>query len=442
MNNSPSFKDKIYTTRINGYLKMSDFRVGIDKVKGRLTKWERESALGYKARQEVATLFNVTKKTVKTCNGLLFRKEVNYTDLNPLFEAKIEDIDNNDAELNEFAIDVSESALWNGISFILVDVPQSASNPETLQQQLDMGLIPYFTKIEASQIVNRRIINNKLVQITIKETVTEYEGDFGEKEIEQYRVLKIGGGKIYRGDTVYLEWENGLSYIPIVPVYTNKQGYLDGSPKFIDIADLNLKHFNFQSQLDKTLFIASNPIPKVWGQRSNEQDEMAIGVDKALTWNHKDDGDFQWEEFKGTSVDKLQSEIDRIEKRMAIIGLSMMTQNDKQMTATERIIDSTSENSDLSAIASSIEWSLNTAYGYWCDFMGVEQTGEITVNKDFTGIALTPEQAKVYLELFMSGVLTLEQLWDELQKQEFIGDFDRDLVKAELEAQNQNVALG
>jgi hypothetical protein len=444
MGNSPSFEDKIYKKRLAQWSKVNAFRDGIGSVVKLLNKWERESVDGYKARQNVATLFNATKKTILTANGLLFRKEIAWTDdLNAQFlEKALSNIDNCDSDLNEFAKDVTASALWYGISFILVDLPKSDIVPETRQQQIDLGLVPYFTKVEVPQIVNRRIEGNKLVQITIRETVTEPDGEFGEKDIEQYRVLNIGSGRIFRDNVVVHEWVTGLDYIPLIPIYSNKEGYLDASPKFMDLIDLNLKHFNFQSQLDKTLFIASNPVPKIWGSLKGDEDSMTIGVDQALVFARKDEGDFEWTEFKGTSVDKLQDEINNTEKRMAVIGLSMLTQREGLKTATEKVIESTSENSDLVSVASSIEAGLNTAYIYWCDIMKTPITGEISANKDFNGVAMTPDQAKTYLEMYNSGTLTLDQLWDELQKQEFIGKFDREVAKANLEAKNQNVALG
>lgn len=442
MSNSPSFEDKIYKQRIENWSKMEAFKEGLDAVKPYLMKWERESTDGFKARQKSATLFNVVNKTVQTSNGLIFRKEISYSDLNPVFEQRIEDIDNRDADLNEFAKEVCESSLWKGVSYILVDMPFTEIIPETLQQQNELGLIPYFTKIEADQVVNRRISGDQLTQMTIKEVLTEYEGAFGEVQVEQYRVLFIGGGKIYRDDKVVREWTTGLNYIPIVPVYSNKKGYFDGASKFVEIANLNLKHFNLQSQLDKTLFIASNPIPKIWGSIGDETNEMTVGVDKALTWAHKDDGDFAWEEFKGTSVDKLQDELEKTEQRMATLGLSMLVKQQKDITATEKVIDSAGENSDLSSIADSVEWALNTAYAYFCDMMKTPLMGEIKVNDDFTGVGLSSEQAKVYLEMYNAGVLDIERLWDELQRQEFIAEFDRDEVKANIEAKNQSMDLG
>jgi len=123
------------------------------------------------------------------------------------------------------------------------------------------------------------------------------------------------------------------------------------------------------------------------------------------------------------------------------IGISILT--DKEQTATESAINAAGETSDLSSMASSLASSLNMAYSYWCDMMGKKATGFISVNKDFTGMALTPAQAKIYLDMYNSGTLTLEQFWDEMELREVIQTIeDRDLIKAELEATNQNVSIG
>lgn len=459
MSNNPSFKDSTYTKRIAAFQKMDDFREGLEAVKGRLIQWEREDDKAFASRKERATLYNATKKIVNASVGMIFSKEIAYTDLCPQFMEIEDDVDNNDSDLNEFMKECAESALWSGISYILLDTPTSDIQPETLQQQRELGIRPYFTKIEAKQVINKRFshINgtNQLTQMTIEETVTEYEEGFSEKEVTQWRVLFIGGGMVYRkkqDDTysVVKTWATGLSYIPIVPVYSNKVGFFDATPKLIDIADLNLKHFNYQSQLDKTLFIAANPIPVIWGRTGGDNDsisggkskEVVIGVDTAITFRDKNEGDFAWVEFEGKSVDKLQEEIKNIETRIATLGLSMLTQANTTKTATERKIDSAEENSDLSSFAKSIEWSANTAYIYFCDMVKANPTGEIKVNDEFVDSSITPEQAKVYLDMHRNGEMTLDQLWTELEHRDFIEEIsDRDMAKAELEAQNQNVTL-
>jgi hypothetical protein len=339
--------------------------------------------------------------------------------------------------INEFMKEASLNALWDGISFILVDMPKNEIEIVNFQQQVALGVTPYFSHVRASQILNRRIENQTLVQITLDENVTEYEGAFGEKTINQQRVLFIGGGRIYRNDAVVYEWTNNLNYIPLIPVYSNKTTYLNGAPKFLPMAQLNFKHYNIGSQLDKALFVSANPIPVIFGDVNEEQGgQVVIGVDMALKFRDRTEGGFEWVEFAGTSIDKLQEEIKNVETRMASIGLAMLTNAKGDKTATEASIVATSETSDLSSIASSIEWSINEAYRVWCEMMGQSPSGELTVNKDFVG-ALTPDEARVYLDMFNSGVLDIDTLWTELQRREFVQEFDRDLAKAQIEAKNQ-----
>lgn len=163
MSNSPTFQDSTYTKYQDKVFKLDDFRTGVEAVKKRLTKWERETDEAYKARQDVAVLYNVVKRTVETTAGMLFREELSWSDdLNKLFLSRAENIDNNDTELNEFMKESATNSLWYGISFILVDMPKNEEPIASFQQQLNKGLIPYYTHITPKQILNRRITNGQL----------------------------------------------------------------------------------------------------------------------------------------------------------------------------------------------------------------------------------------------------------------------------------------
>ena len=442
MSNSPKFTDSLHQNNAKNLAVMNAFRN--NDVRELLIKWERETDDGYKSRQLNSVLYNVVEKTINTAKGMLFRKPLNWSDdLNTLFvQIASEDVDRNSTSLSEFAKEATVNALWDGISFIIVDFPkiENGDGIVSFQQQLDSKLTPYFSHVKQSQILNRRMSGDRLTQITIDENIIEEDGEFGEKTVNQQRVLFIGGGRIYREGGIAYEWTNNLPYIPIVPVYTNKTGFLQGVPKFLPLAKLNLKHYNFSSQLDKSLFVAANPIPVIKGRANDDKEgEVAIGVDIAVTFADAESGSFEWVEFAGTSIDKLQEEIKNVENRMSSIGLAFLTSDNKDRTATEAAIVSTSETSDLSAIATSIQWAINQAYRIWCEMMNQQPTGEITGNRDFVG-ALSAEQAKVYLQMQKDNQITLDQLWTELERREFIQEFDRELAKAEIEAKNQSMA--
>lgn len=436
--NNPSFTDSRYLKNISSWKLMHDFKNGIESIKKHLKKWEREDKEGYKSRLESATLFNVVEKTIKTANGMIFKKELTYDNLNKDFLAKSHDIDNNDSDINEFFRHASEAALWYGVSYIVVDFPFNTDEIVNKQQQLEKGLVPYFSYVTPLDVPNFRYENNQLTQFTIKSIEIVPDGDFGEKSVERYRVFKKGSITIFEEGVAPIEILTGLDYIPIIPLYTNKQSNLSGKPRFKSLALMNIKHFNYESQLDKTLFIASNPIPVIYGTKDNE--DITIGVDKALTFSNKEEGGFEWVEFVGTSVDKLQNKINSIEVQMVEMGIAVITQ--KEMTATERMINKISEDSDLSAIANSISWSATTAYQYWCDMMGVSYADEaIIVNSNFDQMMLTPNDANFYLDSYSRGAISRDRLWTELQNRGILGEFDKEAEKAELEANVDDVKL-
>ncbi len=438
----PSFQDERYTKNLPLWVKMRDFKEGIEKAKKYLRKWEREDEDGYNSRLNTTTLYNVVENTIKTANGLLFKKELTCEGLNKDFLAKAEDIDNNDSDLNDFFKHASELALWYGVSYIVIDFPYNEDVIVNKQQQIQKGLLPYFSVIAPLDVPNFRYENNSLTQFTIKSIEIVHYGDFSENKIERYRVFKKGSIDIYEkiDDDLKLikTIQTNINYIPIVPLYTNKDGNFNGKPRFKSLCDMNIKHLNYESQLDKTLFIASNPIPVVYGNQDEEN--LVIGVDRAMRFSNKDEGGFEWVEFAGTSVDKLQNKLNIIENQMNVLGLSVITQ--KEMTATEKIINKISEESDLSAIANAISWSATMAYRYWCDMMGIVHADEnIRINNNFDQVLLSPKDASFYLDAYEKGAITRERFWIELQNRGALGEFDKEVETAQLEAKADDVDL-
>lgn len=433
---TPDYKDLTYKKRIKDWQKMEAFKNG--DVKKYIFKWEQETDDGHKTRVNNAELVNITEKTIQAANGIVFKKEVMYNekDISPDFLTRIENIDNQESDLNEFFRQAGLSSLWYGVSYILIDLPRCDEQVCTLLEQREKGLIPYFTLIEAPQVFNTRIKNKKLTQITIHETIIEEDGEYGEKVVEQFRVLTIGHGKIIRGSETIYEWDTGLNFIPIVPMYSKKEGYFDAKPPFLNVANLNIAHINFISQLWKTLYIAANPVPVIYGS-TQDNNKMTIGVDTALKFSSKQEGGFEWVEFSGQSVDKLNTKITALEKNMSNIGLSIISQIYE--TATDAKISNSKETSDLSNIATSFEWAINSAYKMFCQILGyTEPNGiEFIIDKDFN-LAVDIQLLTLYTQMYEKGLMTIDMVWNEFLRKEALSDFDKEKTKAELEAKLSN----
>ena len=69
--------------------------------------------------------------------------------------------------------------------------------------------------------------------------------------------------------------------IPFAIAYSNRVGYYESRSPLYDIAELNLKHYQIQSDLDNILHISSVPLLAVFGYPN--ADEITTGPSDALS---------------------------------------------------------------------------------------------------------------------------------------------------------------
>lgn len=446
-NNLPNFKDTDYKKSLPALEKMRAFKIGVEAMRNEeyLFKAERETDRSYKLRKKLAALYNATDKTISAATGFIFRKPLVYENLDKVFDDK--DVDNQKTIFNEFAKDLCNQGIYDGLAYILVDSPSTTAR--TRREEIENKIKPYFTIVNPINVINKRFAriggDMKLIQVTIQETVTLPDGEFGEKTEDRYRVLRIGGGTVYKigenDEKVELySWNNSLNYIPLIPFYANKTGFFKAKPPFLDLADLNLIAFNMQSQLYKTMWMSATPVPVIYGDTAQDKSgqDIVISSDTALRFASKDRGGFEFVEFSGVAIEKMQSEIDRLEQRMALLGISLLTKKDSPKTATEATIDLAQETSDLSSIALSLEWALNSAYNTYLEFAGKKPNKEdnlIRVNRDFVTAMMDTQQAQALIAMHDANKITLDVLLENLIQGEFIQIPDVGAMKDELDQQ-------
>jgi hypothetical protein len=102
--------------------------------------------------------------------------------------------------------------------------------------------------------------------LRLSETVTIPDGEYGEKTVQQIRLLTPGGYQLHqKGDDgefrITDEGTTSLSEIPFSVAYSNRVSYLESRPPLEDIAELNLKQYQVQSDLDNQLHISRQLYP-------------------------------------------------------------------------------------------------------------------------------------------------------------------------------------
>ena len=372
-----------------------------------------ESSQAYRNRLARSTFFNAYKRAVKTLKGKPFSKPITMSDkLNSKFEMLTNDVDMTGRHLDVFAVDTFERALRDGMTFFLVDYPDTSS-AQNLAEEQEMKARPYFVDIDVRDFIAAAfsVVNGQYVlqQFRYFETATESDGPWGEKQITQVRVLEQGAWTIFRqkkdvaGMTPMSETDantwvpfeqgtNSLKEIPLVAVYTNRQGYLCAEPPLLDLLFLNIEHWQSSSDQRNILHVARTPIlfGRGLGQTTADGEAKTIVISaNAMVTSESEHGDLKYVEHEGKAIGAGKEDIESIENRMSVMGTQALVKRTPQAgigkTATQTSADQEADYCDLAVMVRMLEDALEQGYNFAGQYLDTEAPNErfITINKDF-----------------------------------------------------------
>lgn len=439
------------------------------REKGRkyLPQMERETDKDYKKRLAVARLFNAYRRTVGGLVGLVMAKDPQLSDdLPPQIIEDAENIDMAGRHLAVFARDHFTDA-FDGHACILVDMPNVEEGAaKTLDDERALAGRPYWVAIRKEQILRVRTINVGgrvvLSRFAYKLSVHEDDGEFGQKEVEMVRDYMLATVKVGEGPNeqqvvrpVYRAWSkrknkagqdewkqedvgNPVMSIPRIPVattYTHRTGYMESEPPLFDLAEENLNHYQVRSDRSNVLRVASVPILALSGVKKGD---VEIGPHSVL--HLPVGGEANWVEIDGKALEESRQELREIERRMAVLGLSLlMSETNNAETATSKRIDKGESDSQLSAAARGLQDALENAIGLHAMWLGLEleRKGDdrwVTVNREFEALPMDAQTVAALSNLVAMGQLPLEEMWTMLQRGKLLPDnFDAEKAKTMLD---------
>jgi hypothetical protein len=273
----PDYEVADYGEMKDNWRLVQDLYTGVTAIRKsdvkHLKQFEREDDESYKNRLDEADLYNVFGESVDTDVGMVFNESILPTKIPEALEELFRDIDLCGSDLETFLRELFRTGVRDGHSFLFVDAPPPVESEEGADVTLDMvsGHRPFWVHYRADQIVNwrTRMENGRetLEQVSIREVTTEPDGEYGEKEVTKYRVLKNISGNISYSlfrkvvENKVTTWEPeaedvpiiGPDHIPLYPFYGQKEGFFKSSPPRLNLAETNKKHLNKNSLLDYTL---------------------------------------------------------------------------------------------------------------------------------------------------------------------------------------------
>jgi len=359
--------------------------------------------------------------------GMLTRKPVRLVDTSDTIREQLFDVDLNGNDLNVWTYETARKMVRYGHVGVLVDAPADGGRP-------------YWVTYTPRQILGWRTEANEgkhqLTMLRLQEMASVPDGEYGEKLVQQVRVLTPGEYQIHQKDDkgdfrIVDEGRTSLSEIPFSIAYSNRIGFMESRPPLEDIAELNLKTYQIQSDLDNQLHISAVPMLAFYGFPSSAE-EVSAGPGEAIAFPAE--GRAEYIEPGGTSFQYQFQRLEQLASQINELGLSaVLGQKLTAETAEAKRINRSQGDSTMMVIAQNMQDMIDNCLQFHAHYLGQnESAGSCHVNRDFMGERLQPAEIQSLLQLYTAGTITQETLLQQLSDGEVLGDdFD---VDEELEA--------
>lgn len=407
----------------------------------------------YALRLERTVLFNAFKRTIQQAVGKIFATPATISDdAPPVLQMFEEDVDMEGNDLTQFAVNLAQNAIKSGVTYLMTDYPLVIGQddlPMTLQDERESGARPYWINIvidDVLEIRSERIQGvEKCTLFRFKERVDSFSADphtFNSVHLEQVKVLRLVDSvvtcEIWRkdnstvGSKTWVLFQPAqvipkLEYIPIVPVYTNRTGFMLGRCPLYDLAEINLAHWQVTSDHSHILHFAA--VPVYFGKGLTSAIDPDTGLPKpivispnSLVYTEDSQGDLKIVEHTGKSIESQRQQLKDYEDKMAILGLELYVNQPGAMTATQKAIETAQANSIIKQIAGNIqdalEQSLTTVVWYFN--MPVGTTVDVVMGFDYSDYVGDNSDAQYLLNAHKAGLITAAAVVEELRRRNII----------------------
>ena len=388
----------------------------------------RELDEAYDNRLMRSTLAPYYVRLERMLAGMLTRKPVRLEDVSDVVTEQLFDVDLQGNDLNVWTYETARKCIRYGHVGVLVDAPKAGENGR-----------PYWVAVTPRDILGWRSEikdgRQQLTQLRLMEEITVPDGLYGEKQIQQVRVLTPGAFEIHQKDDkgdfrLIDEGRTSLSEIPFAVAYSNRVGVLESRPPLSDIAELNLKAYQVQSDLDNQLHISAVPMLAIYGFPQSAE-EISAGPGEAMAL--PESARAEYIEPGGNSYNAQFQRLDQIAGQINELGLAaVLGQKLSAETAEAKKIDRSQGDSTMMVIAQQMQDLIDNCLSFHAQYMQQSQVGSSFVNRDFLGQRLEPQEIQSLLQLYTAGTITQETLLNQLSAGEVLGDeFD---VEEEIEA--------
>ena len=386
---SPATTSLAYDEMLPKWDKMSTLLGGTEAMRAAgqlyLPQHPAETDQAYRERLQVTTLTNFVDMTLTSLVSRPFSAPISIgEDVPEDILAILPDVDMQGTSLDRFSRAWFREGLAMTVSAVLVEYPRiNKSEDRTLADDRRENLRPYLVRISPENIIS---VDHEIrdgvefyTEVRIRTTLVVKDG-YAQREVEQIRVLSPGHVQVFelrkternRQEWVLVdEYDVDLNFIPIVFFYADRTGLMTGKPPLLDLANLNIRHWQSTSDQISVLTVARFPMLAVSG--SLESSEVIVGPNRVLSVTDPS-GRYYYVEHTGRAIAAGEKDLLALEEVMAEYGATFLKKRPGGATATARALDSAEVTSALQDMALGFQDCLNQVMYYVAFWMG-KRTG-------------------------------------------------------------------
>lgn len=440
----PNYRHPDYSTTVEQLTVLQDVYNGLEKKKALyLPQEEKEPKRAYDNRVMRSTFNNRLRPTIDSNAGLLTNFEL--TDLPPTVEDSLTNIDGVGSNYKAFFYDADIASLRDGIVYILVDKPASATPILTEADRLTNTTLPYLKLIDRRNVINWRThweagkLIVDMVVITMVETVAD--GAFGSKNVTVYHQMERKQTRDENGTPMarvqHTIWEIddaaiaagikqdpklrsrtmlAIDEIPIVAYPNTSKPFNVDVPPFLKMARMNVKLFQKESALDEIERRVN--CPTVFRKHPNQEIPQQLPpITFGASWviEIPQGGEVGVLEIQGQGIAALQASINKLKEDIDSESMAFLSGSTVERTATEAYLNSSQIQSTLQGMAREKSSAIERIFDMWCKYTGEENGTQITMDANLLNPPMDAQTIATMLQLWQANVLDKETLLELLK---------------------------
>lgn len=415
-----------------------------------LPQYPAEADDTYKDRLSLSTLLPAYAETVASSTSRVFAEPLQLgEDIPEPVKLFCDDIDLGGNDLNSWSVEWFREALAKGLCHAMIEHQPTLDAEgnklyKTVAEEEAAGVRPYAVIIKPGQVLGWRFDGGKLMQVRYMESVEVADGDFGVKCVDQVRVLEPGSWRTYRKPEKGGAWveeasgSTNLTYIPWVTFYTGRTGPMTAKPPLLELAHLNVKHWQSQSDQDNLLHVARVPLLFVF----TDNEEFKLTISSASATRMPKDGNAKYVEHTGAAITAGRDSLNDLVDDMRMAGAKLL-QKDKQAvkTAAQANEEAAQELSPLARLAGQFADCIAQLLQILADYGSLGEGGRVEMRGNFDSDFAPEVSLPNLISMANSGKLSDETLYSEMQRRGVISD-ELDWSDELARIQEQGPALG